>query len=155
FSPNTHLTGEALGLLYVGTLLPELSRARHWRELGARILADQIPRQVLGDGVYFEQSTCYQRYTAEIALHYLVLCARTGESAPSAVGDRVRAMLDFLLAVRSPRGEAPPIGDADGGWLLPLARRAPGDLRGLFGIAAAMFGRRDYAWAAAGEVTEL
>ena len=154
FSPNTHLTGEALGLLYVGTLFPGLSRAREWRERGARILADEIPRQVMSDGVYFEQSTCYQRYTAEIALHYLILCARTGVPVPSALRERVQAMLDFLLAVGSPRGEAPPIGDADGGWLLPFVPRGAGDLRGVFGVAAALFGRPDYAWAADGDVPE-
>jgi hypothetical protein len=155
FSPNTHLTGEALGLVYAGTVFPGTARARRWRECGARILADETARQVLPDGVYFEQSTCYQRYTVEIALHFLILCARNGLGVPAGLDKRVQAMLDFLLAVRSPRGEAPPIGDADGGWLLPLARRAPGDLRGVFGVAAALFGRADYAWAAEGGPPEL
>jgi hypothetical protein len=155
FSPNTHLTGEALGLFYAATMFPELASADRWRERGARIVAGEISRQVLPDGVYFEQSTCYQRYTIEIALHLLILSARNGLAAPPGLGERVQAMLDFLLAVRSPRGEAPHIGDADGGWLLPLARRNPGDLRGIFGTAAAVFGRSDYAWAAGGVVPEL
>ena len=34
FSPNTHLTGEALGLFYIGTLLPEFNEAKRWQELG-------------------------------------------------------------------------------------------------------------------------
>ena len=34
FSPNTHLTGEALGLFYLGAALPELSRASRWRDIG-------------------------------------------------------------------------------------------------------------------------
>jgi len=155
FAPNTHLTGEALGLFYAGTVFPELSGARRWRERGARILIEQSDRQVGADGVYFEQSTCYQRYTVEIAIHFLILCARNGVTVPAVVGERLRAMLDFLLAVRLPRGQAPPIGDSDGGWLLPLARRGPGDLRGVFGAAAALFGRSDYAWAAGGVVPEL
>src|SRR6266508_4122692 len=46
FSPNTHLTGEALGLLYLGRALPELSRAEGWRDLGLQILLDQAPKQV-------------------------------------------------------------------------------------------------------------
>ena len=33
YSPNTHLTGEALGLYYLGTQLPFLERAAHWRKL--------------------------------------------------------------------------------------------------------------------------
>ena len=46
FSPNTHLTGEALGLFYLGTALPELRRASDWRKLGSRIMIEQLPLQV-------------------------------------------------------------------------------------------------------------
>jgi hypothetical protein len=148
FSPNTHLTGEALGLWYAGLLFPEMPEASCWRRLGARILLEQIERQVLHDGVYFEQSTCYQRYTVEIYLHFLILAARNGEAIPGRVGEHVQRMLDFLLAVRCPDSSMPQIGDADGGWLLPLTRRAPDDARDVFSVAAALFGRSDYAWAA-------
>lgn len=148
FAPNTHLTGEALGLFYAGTLFPELRQARRWRDLGAQILMEQSERHILPDGVYFEQSTCYQRYTVEIYLHFMILAARSGLAIPSALGERVQKMLDFLLAVCFPDGSIPQIGDGDGGWLLPLVARAPDDFRGLFSTAAAWFGRSDYAWAA-------
>src|SRR2546427_3460001 len=148
FAPNTHLTGEALGLFYAGTVFPELRRAGHWRELGARILATEIERQILPDGVHFEQSTCYQRYTTETYLHFLILAAQNGVTLPTAVGEQIQRMCDFLLAIRRPDGSSPQIGDADGGSLLPLAKRAPEDLRGIFSTAAAVFGRSDYAWAA-------
>jgi hypothetical protein len=147
FSPNTHLTGEALGLFYAGVLFPDMRGASRWRRLGVRILVEQIERQVLPDGVYFEQSTCYQRYTIEIYLHFLILAARNGVALSEGVAERVQRMLDFLLAVRRPDGSIPQIGDADGGWLLPLTRRAADDARGVFSVAAAFFGRADYAWA--------
>jgi hypothetical protein len=150
FSPNTHLTGEALGLLYAGVVLPECRRARRWRRQGMRILIEQSDRHILPDGVYFEQSTCYQRYTAEIYLHAMILAARNGLGFPPRVTTRVQALLDFLLWVRHPDGSMPMLGDADGGWLLPLTTRAPDDLRGVFSTAAAWFGRPDYAWAAGG-----
>src|SRR5438132_3688111 len=73
FSPNTHLTGEAIGLLYAAVLFPELKRAQRWRSLAMGILEQEIERQVLSDGVYFERSTCYQRYTVDIYLHFLIL----------------------------------------------------------------------------------
>lgn len=155
FSPNTHLTGEALGLFYAGTVFPEFDEAGRWRESGARILIEQIERQVLPDGVYFEQSTCYQRYTTEIYLHFLILAARQGHAVPESVGERVQRMLDFMLAISRPDGSMPQIGDTDGGSLLPLVRRAPDDLRGVFATAAAFFARPDYAWAAGGVTPEL
>ncbi len=152
YSPNTHLTGEALGLFYAGAVFPEFGESERWRTRGARILVEQIERQVYPDGVYFEQSTCYQRYTAEIYLHFLILAARKGFAVPDAVRERVQRTLDFLLAISRPDGSMPQIGDTDGGSLLPLVRRAPDDLRGVFATAAAFFARPDYAWAA-GEVT--
>ena len=155
FSPNTHLTGEALGLLYAGVLFPDLSGARRWQERGVRILVEQCERHILADGVYFEQSTYYQRYTAEIYLHFLILAARSGIAVPDSVATRLQRLLDFLVAVRRPDGSMPLIGDDDGGWLLPLIPRAPDDPRGVFAVAAAFFGRSDYAWAAGGPAPEL
>jgi hypothetical protein len=148
FAPNTHLTGEALGLFYAGSVFPELREAPRWRALGTRILLQQLERQVLPDGVYFEQSTCYQRYTVETYLHFMILAARNGVAIPPTVGQRVQKLVDVLVALQCPDGSMPSIGDADGGWLLPLATRAPDDFRGVFSTAAALFGRVDYAWAA-------
>ncbi len=155
FSPNTHLTGEALGLVYAGLIFPELPRADHWRELGTRILVEQSARHILDDGVYFELSTGYQRYTLEFYLHLLILSRRNGWSIPPAVGDRVGRMLDFLLAVRFPDGSMPQMGDADGGTLVPLARRGQSDFRGVLATAAAFLGRADCAWAAGGAPPEV
>jgi hypothetical protein len=150
FSPNTHLTGEALGLFHAGVLFQELKSAARWRALGQGILEEEIARQVTSDGVYFEQSTGYQRYTVEIYLHYLVLAERNGLPVSGAVRESLQRMLDVLLALRRPDGGMPAIGDADGGCVVPLAPRAPGDLRGIFATAAVVFQRPDYAWAAEG-----
>ena len=155
FSPNTHLTGEALGLVYAGLIFPDLPRADHWRELGTRILMDQSARHILSDGVYFELSTGYQRYTLEFYLHLLILARRNGRPIPASVLERVAGMLDFVLALRCPDGSMPQIGDADGGTLLPLAPRAQDDFRGVLATAAAFFGRADSAWAAGGAAPEV
>jgi Heparinase II/III-like protein/Heparinase II/III N-terminus len=155
FSPNTHLTGEALGLVYAGLVFPELPCADRWRELGARILVEQSARHILDDGVYFELSTGYQRYTLEFYLHFLILGERNGCPVPAAVAERVERMIDFLLAVRCPNGSMPQMGDADGGTLVPLARRAQDDVRGVLAVAAAFFGRADCAWAAGSAAPEV
>ncbi|HYV84805.1 MAG TPA: alginate lyase family protein [Patescibacteria group bacterium] len=148
FSPNTHLTGEALGLFYAGVLFPEQAGASRWKALGRDILEEEIARQVLPDGVHFEQSTAYLRYTLEIYLHYLILSGRDHAPVGTPVVTGVGALLDFLVAIRRPDGRIPAIGDADGGFLLPLHAREPGDARGLLGTAAALLGRPDCAWAA-------
>lgn len=155
FSPNTHLTGEALGLFYAGILFPELPGAARWRSLGSRILDQELQRQVLPDGVYFEQSTCYQRYTLEIYLHYLILARRNGIEVPPETAAILQRMLDFLLAVGRPDGSTPQIGDTDGGRLLPLVHRSPEDSRDVFALGAVCFRRSDYAWAAGELAPEL
>lgn len=155
FSPNTHLTGEALGLFYAGVLFPLLPAASRWRRVAVEILIREAERQILPDGVYMEQSTCYQRYTAEIYLHFVILASRNGITVPRSVLRRLESLIDALVALRRPDGELPQIGDADGGWLLPLETRPPGDGAGVFSTAAAVFKRADYAWASDGFTPEV
>ncbi|MDP1930772.1 MAG: alginate lyase family protein [Gammaproteobacteria bacterium] len=155
YSPNTHLTGEALGLFYAGVLFPDITDAERWRTLGRKLLLEQLTRQVHDDGVYFEQSTRYQYYTVEIYLHFMILSQRHGDTLPENFSARLQSMLDFLLNLRRPDGSFPQIGDTDGGCLLPLVHRGSGDFRALFSVAAALFRREDYAWAAGGSTPEL
>ena len=155
FSPNTHLTGEALGLFYAGTAFPAVSAAGRWRRLATDILLREAERQILPDGVYMEQATCYQRYTAEIYLHFVTLAARNDIRVPDPVSRRLELLLDSLLALRRPDGSLPQIGDSDGGWLLPLGPRDPDDARGVFALAAVAMKRGDYAWASGGLTPEI
>ena len=155
FSPNTHLTGEALGLFYAGNLFREFDAAEGWRRLGARVLIAESRTQICGDGVHFERSTCYHRYTVETYQQFLLLAARNDISVPLELGDRVRRMVDVMLAVRKPDGALPEIGDADGGRLMPLVERDQCDPRGAFAVAAAMLGRGDCADAAGGMTPDV
>ncbi len=147
YSPNTHLTGEALGLYYLGTQLPFLTRAEHWRKVGEDILMGEVTRQIYDDGVYFEQSTWYQRYTVDIYLHFIVLRAafnnEPGGAPASELEKRLQAALEFMMYVTRPDGTTPMIGDDDGGRLLPLTGAAPDDHRGTLAAGAALFGRGD------------
>jgi hypothetical protein len=40
---------------------------------GKRILLNQLARHVRPDGVYFEQSSYYHRYTTDFYAHFLIL----------------------------------------------------------------------------------
>jgi uncharacterized heparinase superfamily protein len=151
----TQATSNALALFYAGTLFPELPESAHWRDTGRRLLALQSEVQIFADGVHFEQSTCFHAYTLDVYLHFLLLAERNGIEVAPAVVQRVERMVDFLLAIRRPDGSIPAIGDADNGSLLPLAARPTFDSRGRFAVAAVVFNRSDFAWAAGGLAPEI
>lgn len=158
YSPNTHLTGEALGLYYLGTQLPFFQRAAHWRKLGEEILSDEIERQVYDDGVYFEQSTWYQRYTVDFYIQFVVLKSLANDGPGGTAADvleaRISAALEFMMYVTRPDGTTPMIGDADGGRALPLTTDPCDDHRGTLDAGADLLGRPDLKYVAARESQE-
>lgn len=164
FSPNTHLTGEALGLVYLGTLLPEFRAASRWRATGARILFAELHRHIRPDGVYFEQTSYYHRYTTDFYTHFLALLRAgdhnatreaTREGAPrvALLEEKLQALLDHLMHITLPDGTTPLFGDDDGGRLAPFDERAPNDFRATLATGAALFRRADYKFVAR-EATE-
>lgn len=145
FSPNTHLTGEALGLFVIGTALPQCRDAARWQRLGADILLEWVDRHVRPDGSYVEQSTWYHRYTTDFYLHFLVLAERAGISVRGKVEGPLTRLLEYLMWVTRPDGSMPLIGDDDGGRLLFLDERTAHDTRTPLALGAALFGRGDFA----------
>lgn len=148
FSPNTHLTGEALGLLYLGTQFPELAAAPRWRDRGWSILLGQLQRHVRPDGTYFEQSTHYHRYTIDIYLHARLLGSAHALPGIARVDEAIGRLATFLAWVARGDGTVPLFGDEDGGRLLFLDARACDDARSPLATAAALL--HDHALAHAG-----
>ncbi|KAF0180521.1 MAG: heparinase II/III family protein [Nitrospirae bacterium] len=126
FSPNTHLSGEALGLYYIGTLLPDLNGAERWRSIGERWLMHCVNTHVLADGGYMERTFWYHRYATDIFLHFYVLSLKSGRELAIDVKERLSTLGQFLRCSLRPDGRIPHIGDDDGGRLLPLDG-LPGD----------------------------
>ena len=153
FSPNTHLTGEALGLFYIGLLLPEFRAAPRWRETGRRILVEQLARHVRPDGVYFEQSSYYHRYTTDFYAHFLILSQLNGDSLPIEVEEKLKLLLGHLMYITRPDGTTTFFGDDDGGRLVMLDERPSNDFRAALSTGAALFRRPDYKYVA-GEAAE-
>lgn len=148
FSPNTHLTGEALGLFYIGTLLPEFKDAKRWQKLGSSILIEQLPVHVRPDGVYFEQSSYYHRYTTDFYIHFLLLSRANNLPLPPDVERYLLLLLDHLMYITRPDGTTPLFGDDDGGRLAMLDVRPANDFRGTLGAGAVLFERGDYKFVA-------
>ena len=155
FAPNTHLTGEALGLLYLGTAFPWFTDAPRWRRLGLDILLDRLPKQIQPDGVYFEQSSYYHRYTADFAVHVMLLATSADIALPSLISDSAAGLFDHLLWITRPDGHSTLYGDEDGGRLLSLHRRDIGDFRDTLQAGAVLYGNGTWKWAAGPAGPEL
>lgn len=153
FSPNTHLTGEALALYVTGVALPELARSSRWTATGRRILLAEIDRQILPDGGHAERSTHYQRYTLDFYLLALLTARLAGDTeAEARFADAATRLAEFTRTIGDDTGRLPLIGDDDGGMLWPLAGRACNDVRDSLALAASIFGRPDLApWGPAEE----
>ncbi len=116
FSPNTHLLGEAVALLFLGTLYPQIQSAARWRESAWKIVLHEAQRQVRPDGVYFEQSLYYHVYALDFFLYARLLQARNGFEIPPAYDAVLQQMLDVVAALAQ-AGPAEGFGDDDGGRL--------------------------------------
>jgi len=138
-SPNTHLTGEGLGLLYVGLLFPEFRRASDWSTLGRDILNSELEIQVLADGMHYERSVGYHKYTAEFYLHYLLLARAFSLPEAPLLRDSVCAQIGAARLLRRPDGTWPVIGDEDSGDTLLLAAVDPQDQGPLLAVSAGLF----------------
>lgn len=154
FSPNTHLTGEALALYVVGTALPELAGSGRWADTGRRVLLDEIERQILSDGGHVERSTHYQRYTLDFYLLATLTARSAGDDlAAQRFADASDRLATFTRTIAADDGQLPRLGDDDGGMLWPLTGRPCGDVRDSLSVAAAVLGRADLApWGTCEEV---
>jgi uncharacterized heparinase superfamily protein len=146
FSPNTHLTGEALALYVVGQAFPELASSGRWIETGRRILLREIDRQILPDGGHIERSMHYQRYTLDFYLLALLTArrARDADAAQTFAAASTR-LAEFTVRMADDDGRLPLIGDDDGGMLWPIAGRECNDVRDSLATAAVVLNRPDLA----------
>jgi hypothetical protein len=119
FSPNTHLLGEAVALHALGVALPEAPFSSRWKQLGAKVIEEQMAKQIRDDGTQFEQSTYYHLYALDMFLFHAVL-AKPSEHY---LGKLAR-MADYLDALLGHDRRLPFLGDDDGGrWFFPYGRR--------------------------------
>ncbi len=119
FSPNTHLTGEALGLLYIGRVYPAMKPAAAWVSTAVDILETELEKHILEDGGYFEMATYYHRYTIDFYLHFFLLSG--GVDGPGLKRrEYLKKMVRHLVLLSEPDGTIPLLGDSDGGRLLML-----------------------------------
>jgi Heparinase II/III N-terminus/Heparinase II/III-like protein len=154
-SPNTHLTGEALGLYFLGTFLPEFKDAERWKNLGYEILLNALDFQVRPDGVYCEQSSQYHRYTTDFYLSLMILRQNEGLEIDQIHRYKLNQLLEFLLCITQPNGETPLFGDDDGGRLHFLDESSFADFRSTLAVGAVLFDDASLKFAATDANAEL
>jgi heparinase II/III-like protein len=140
FSPNTHLSGEALSLYVAGQVLPELRNSAHWARLGRQILIDEAERQILADGGHAERSAHYHRYTTDFYLHALLVARLTNDPSAATFDRAARGVSNYLRDLTDDCGRLPLLGDDDGGQLFPICHRPPWDCRDTLAAAAVILG---------------
>ncbi|MGH9448504.1 MAG: heparinase II/III family protein, partial [Terriglobia bacterium] len=153
WSPNTHLLGEAVALLFIGVLCPALRSALRWRELGWRIVLEQAERQVEPDGTHFESSLYYHVYALDFFLHARILAAANLIPVPEAMDRALVKMMELLCGI-SQAGPAPRFGDDDGGRLFDPSRNWGRRLLDPLSIGAVLFDREDFKAASRGLTEE-
>ena len=149
FSPNTHLLGEAVALLFIGALCPELGSSSRWRRRGWEIVLRESERQVRPDGFYFEQSTYYHVYALDFLVHAGVLASLNDMPFPPEYDHRLEQMLN-ALAVLCRAGAPPRWGDDDGGRVFDPRRNRAEHLSDPLTTGAVLFGRGDFKFLAGG-----
>lgn len=146
FSPNTHLSGEALGLYYIGTLLPNLNGSDRWRGIGRRWLVECLDTHVLSDGGYMERTLWYHRYTIDIYLHFYLLGLQNDDPVAESLTDSLQKLGSFLVYSLQPDLRLPHLGDDDGGRLMPLDGLRGDNPSGIFSVLAVLFRSREFAF---------
>ena len=142
-----------MSLYFAGTLYPQFAAAARWRRRGWAIIENEAGRQVLPDGMHFEQSTYYHVYALDMFLHARLLAARNGEAIPSELDAVIERMAEALRA-QSQAGAAPRFGDDDGGRLFDPRRNRPEHMLDPLATAAALYRRPEFKAAAGGTLRE-
>ena len=143
FAPNTHITGEGLGLYYIGTFLNGGQMSTRWKETGYRILMAWLCKHIRPDGSYCEQASHYARYTADFYSDLILLREREGLPIDDELKSKLALLLSFLKAITRPDDTLPLFGDDDGGKYFSLEARPIDDIRRLLLLGAFLFDRGD------------
>jgi hypothetical protein len=143
FSPNTHLLGEGVALFFIGALCPGLPLAHRWRARGWQIVLNQAHRQVLADGMHFEQSVYYHVYALDFFLHSRILADVNRIPVPAAFDRVIEKMLEVVAVLRA-AGPLPQLGDDDGGRVFDPRRNCVEHLVDPLATGAVLFNRSDF-----------
>ena len=142
-----HYLANLCGLATMGLCCDGMPEAERWAQVGLVGLEQEMRRQVLPDGFYFESSTSYHRLALELFLLPALVARRRGHEMSEAYWKGLEKMLEAVLYLTGPDGSVPQIGDNDDGRLLVLSGYndwSRCDYRYLLALGAVLFQRGDF-----------
>lgn len=150
---TNHYLSNLVGLIYLGILCPEFEETFEWKNFGIKELWQELSKQIDNNGVNFEGSIAYHRFSTELFLSSFLLCRVNSILVPNEVVTQLEKMFEFIMYYTKPNGTVPLIGDTDNGRLHRLAiwqepEREWNDHRYLLAIASILFERNDFRLAA-------
>jgi hypothetical protein len=151
---GNHCTADAAGLVFAGLFFGRGDDAERWLARGWSLLCEEMPRQVLPDGVDFEASVAYHRLVTELFLLPALYRRSCALEVPASYRQRLVAMARFSAAYSRPDATTPLWGDADDARALPLGQQGLGDHRYLAGLVGTAFGAPELVQASAGPLGE-
>ncbi len=132
--PNNHLIGEAATLFAFCAYWGELADSKPRMQRAEETIVYEVERQVLKDGFGFECSVNYHLYVLDWLLLYLHAKALLEETPPASVLQTATRMAQVAVALVSPSGRWPAIGDDSIDEFFAL--ESPGDARARTGAVA-------------------
>jgi uncharacterized heparinase superfamily protein len=108
---GNHLLKNGVALLLAGCAFDGPAAAA-WRERASRVLADELPRQVLADGGHYERSPMYQLLVLADLLAALFAAGRRELPIAVPLAGAVHRMQRFVATLVHPDGEIPLFNDA-------------------------------------------
>ena len=137
---NNHGISEAVGLVTIGTLWPELLGASRWKAKGLKTVSLLCDRLITLDGSFSQHSSNYHRVLLD-DLCWLATVMRSGGTVlPLELKEAARRAANFLHALLLPDGSVIRYGADDGARVLQLSTCAYSDFRPTLAACAALFG---------------
>ncbi len=110
-TPNNHLIGEAALLFAFAAHWRGFADSDRWRQQSVDVLIAEIDRQLLPDGMQYENAFNYHIYVLDFYLIFLQACALTRETPPASIIAGVERLAQTVCDIISPSGRVPLFGD--------------------------------------------